>query len=242
MNVDQDADRRGCAERLACLPPLLFRERVDHLERFVPGADCEERIDLAEERPLPVAVSDSTSVCEAFSNDVDGLVVPVHLGQGVGEVVRGSKSRGRLVVLEGDGEAEPHDGESLLLAAARRQQHPLRRQRLREHLRERERFGDVQRRLDPLRCQLVLAGEEHEPAELGGERGEIVVRLLEGEELERAVHDLQPLLEPATVPHDLREPGGHARGRVGRARPLEECDRLLVVRGRLCPGALRRAP
>jgi hypothetical protein len=134
-------------------------------------------------------------------------------------------------VLEGGGEAEPHDGETLLLAAARRQQHPLRRQRLGEHLRERERLGDVQCRLDPLGRQVVLAGEEHEPAELGGERGEIVVRLLEREELERAVHDLQPLLEPAAVPHDLREPGGHACSRVGRSRALEERDRLLVMRG-----------
>ena len=91
-------------------------------------------------------------------------------------------------------------------------------------------LGQLQRRLDPLHGDVVLAREEEEATELRRERA----RSASGSSCERAsirtVHALEAILRTASVPHDLREPCRDAGG-SGCVAPLlsKELDRLLEV-------------
>ena len=188
----------GCpGEGRSHLLPLVDRELAAHRERLVPRARGDERVDLAEEGELPVAVADATGLSEPVPDGGDRLVVAVELGQLVGEVVHRPQARRRLVVLgrRADGVAE--ERECLLPAAAAHQDDCLRRQGLDEHLRQYEVFGHLERGLDPLRAEIRLATEEEEPPKLRGQRGEIGVRLVLRQQLERLVHALEAILEPS---------------------------------------------
>ncbi len=75
----------------------------------------------------------------------------------------------------------------------------------------------------------MLSREEHEAAELRGQRCKVRIGLLFGKHLVGAIHDVQAVLEAPSVPHHLRESGGHSCRRVRCAGAFEERDRLLVV-------------
>ena len=92
---------------------------------------------------------------------------------------------------------------------------------VREQAREPVRLGDRQGGLHTLFGQVELAAEEVEAAELSREDREVLVWLVFGEHLVRALHPRQPFVEPAGLPIDLGQTRGHAGGRVSLARLLE---------------------
>ena len=146
-------------------------------------------------------------------------------------MVGAERCRG-LVVLECDIERVPKQCDRLVLATARDEDHGLRGESLRQDFRQRERLGELEGLLDPLERESDIPREEHEAAELGGERCEVFVGLFLRKHLERAVHVLQAELEAAPVPQHLGQPSRHPGRRVRCVRPFEEADRRLVVRGR----------
>jgi hypothetical protein len=126
--------------------------------------------------------------------------------QGCRRGCRRLEGGGRLVVFERSFEAEPHQCESLDTTTAGGQDRRLRRECLSEDLGQRECLCDVQGGLDALRRKIVLSGEEHEAPELGGECREVVVGLFQRQDLERAIHDLEPFFEAPAIPHHLGQP------------------------------------
>ena len=161
---------------------------------------------------------------------VDRLLVPVAPVEQVAEVVVRAERRGGEVVLERKLERVLEQRERLLGAAAAARDQALRVQRLREDLRQPERLGDLDRGVDPLRGELDLALEEVQAAELGGERREVLVGLVAGEHVERALHPLERLLELPGPPLDLAEPRRDPRGRMRRSLRLVQLERALEVR------------
>ena len=101
-------------------------------------------------------------------------------------------------------------------------------QGLRQHLRQPERLGDLERTLRVVLGAVHVASEEAGARDLGGERGEGLVGLLALEHRERRLHPCQALVEAARSPLGLaeagRDPGGAATVPLG----LEELDRLGV--------------
>ena len=131
-------DERAAGEGRPHLLPLVDRKLGAHRERLVPLARGDERVDLAEEGELPVAIADAAALREPVTDGVDGLGIAVELCQLVGEVVRRPQAGRGLVVLDRRPDGEPEEGEGLLPSAVALQDHGLRRERLDEHLRQLE--------------------------------------------------------------------------------------------------------
>ena len=94
-------------------------------------------------------------------------------------------------------------------------------------------LGELERLLAPFDGDVGIAGEEAEAADLMRELGDVRVGLLGRQQIQRDVHALERLLEPARVPHHLAQPGRDASTRMARAGILEERHRPLEVRQRL---------
>src|SRR5215208_7673314 len=87
----------------------------------------------------------------------------------------------------------------------------------------------------------MVTGEEFEAADLRGEHGGIIAWVLLQEHRQRALHALEPLLQPTAVPEDLGEPSRDPRRGGRRALRLEARKRALEVSaGLVRAGADRR--
>src|SRR5215208_4225109 len=75
----------------------------------------------------------------------------------------------------------------------------------------------------------MVTGEEFEAADLRGEHGGIIAWVLLQEHRERALHALEPVLQPTAVPEDLGEPSRDPRRGGRRALRLEARKRALEV-------------
>ena len=161
------------------------------------------------------------------------LLVAVAAVEQVAEVVVGAQGRGGQVVLEGEPQRVRDQCPSLLEATARACDQALGVQRIRENVGEPERFGNLDRRVDPLGGEVDLALEEVKPAELGGERCQVGVELVAGENRERLLHPLDRFFEPAQPPLDHAEARRRPRRRMRQPLSLVELERPLEVRLRL---------
>jgi hypothetical protein len=214
-------------------------------ERLVPLAPEEEHgDDVREQERLPGPVAKPPGESETFARALERGVVAVAVVEGVGEVVVGPQRR-RDAALESNLERVLEQREALLRPSPREDQHAsLRIQRLREHLRQRDGLGQLERLLDPLRRPLGLAHEEEQPAELGGERRQVLVRRVLLEHDERPLHALDGLVDVALGPGDLAQAGGEPGGGMRLPLCLEKRDRTfeLARGGVAAPSEPRHLP
>ena len=132
-----------------------------------------------------------------------------------------------------DIERGPDEREGLRRAPARREEEGLGVQRLGHDLGQPQALRDLEGALVAFIRKIALPGEEHESADLGRERGEVRVGLLLGQDRKRPIHVLEPLLDPAAVPHHLGKARRDARGRMRRVGRLKALHRTFEVPGGL---------
>ena len=149
------------------------------------------------------------------------------------------------VVVEGDLQRVVEEGKRFLGATANRHQRscPV---DLREDPRQPQRFSDLEGELDPLSREVVIADSVLADADPIGQIGKILVWLVAGDDGERPLHPLEPLLDVAGPPLDVGEAAGDpcrcmcvAFLLVEGDRALEEPDRR--IRTAAFPGRLAAA-
>ena len=157
----------------------------------VPPPEAKHGIAPAEEDALPVPVTHAPRECQTALHMLLARFVTILSIRNVDQVVVRAQRCGRFVVLERDAQRRLHERARLVVPSQSQQKQVLGVQRLRQHFREVEGLGKVQRCLDALCPDLSVSLEEMESSQLCRQPRERLVGRIMHKDLECAVHVLE---------------------------------------------------
>ena len=176
------------------------------------------------------------------------LVRSVGLGLDHDQVVVGPERLDQKVVIEGDRKRLAHETAPFVRVALEQQR--LRVQRLREHPRQHEIFGDRERHLHALQRFRGVAFEQVDAGRLRCEQRDALVGLVLGEHGQGRLEQVERLAPAPLGPECEAELGGRASCVVGAPGAVEQvvrgaearlCRRRVVRSRRYVPGTLEHA-